>query len=179
MAFDPYASPQDYFELDGQKSPGLATITNTKALREWKERGGFGVSGGFTVFSKVKNARPVVKIRLYPGDWAAWHEWKPLVLRVPTRRGGDKPESGYLRIAHPILEDLGITAVGVESVSQPEQVEDGVWEVTIEFLQFVAPKVTLAKPDATKPKPIDPYEAQIAALRAENRNLMDDLGRRR
>lgn len=180
MAFDPITSPQDYFELDNKRSPGIAFIENTKSVREWVERGGYGITGGFSIYKRRKLAHPVAKIQLYtPEDWAAWHEWKPMIMRLPRTRGGTTPASGYLRIAHPILEDLGITAVGVEEVSQPMQIGDGVWEITINFIEFHAPQISLAKPEATKPKPLDPYEEQIKAITGENQLLLDNLAKGR
>lgn len=176
MAFDPITSPIDTIELDGKKSPGLADIVGASSLREWIERGGYALTGGFSVFKKRKLAHFSVRIRLYTAqDWADWHAWRPLVDRIPTKRGGQQPASGYLRIAHPILEDLDIKACGVEKVSQPEQTADGEWTITIDFIEFRSPKLTLATPEATKPVPIDPVEQEIKDLSGQNQALNDRL----
>lgn len=179
MAFDPLRNPVDVVELDGHASPGIATIRNAAALREWVERQGYGSTGGFAFFKRRKNAHFTIEFRLYtPEQWDDWHVWSDVVYRMPTKRGGAVPASGYIRIYHPLLEDLDIKSVGVEKIGQPEQVEDGVWMFPVDFLEFRAPKITLVKPEATTPAAAeDPYEVAIAALRAENEALTGKLAR--
>jgi hypothetical protein len=165
MPFNPVTQPVDYILLADRKSPGLAEVLGAASLREWVERNGYGLTGGFSTFKRRKLAHFSVKLRLYTAqDWADWHAWKALVDKLPTRRGGDGPASGYLKIDHPILADLDIKAAGVEKVSQPEQTNDGEWTITIDFIEFRSPKVTLAKPEGAKATPVDPYDAQIEAL---------------
>jgi hypothetical protein len=181
MPFNPVRNPVNVLELDGKKSPGLATIRNAASMREWVERGGYGQSGGFSIFKRRKLAHPVVEFRLYTAeDWDAWHEWAEMIYRLPRTRAGQTPAGGYLRAAHPILEDLGIKALGVEKIGQPDQTEDGVWTIVVEFIEFQAPQITLAKPEATKPtKPLDPVEEEIRRMREENQALLDRLARDR
>lgn len=177
MPFNPVRNPINVLVLDGKPSPGLCTIKNADQIREWAERGGFGQTGGFSIFKKVKLAHPVVEFKLYTAEqWDEWHEWSPMIYQLPRARVGDAGVTGgYLRCEHPILEDARITALGVEKIRSPVQSEDGVWEIVVEFIQYHRPETTLSKPEATKPKPVDPYEQQIAALRAENEALMNRL----
>jgi hypothetical protein len=172
MPFNPITSPVDYILLANQRSPGLAEVEGAASLREWVERNGYGVTGGFSVFKRRKLAHFSVKLRLYTADdWTAWHAWKPLVNKLPTRRGGNAPASGNLKIDHPILADLDITAAGVEKVSQPVQTADGEWTITIDFIEFRAPAVTLAKPEGAKATPVDPYDQKIMELEEQFNDL--------
>lgn len=165
MAFDPITAPVDYILLADQPSPGIAEVVGAASLREWVERNGYGVSGGFSVFQRRKLAHFSVKIRLYTAaDWAAWAAWKPIVDKLPTKRGVGGPAAGYLKIDHPILADLDIKAAGVEKVGQPEQTADGEWTIVIDFIEFRAPVITLAKPEGAKATPVDPYDAKIKEL---------------
>lgn len=177
MPFNPVRNPVDVLILEDKPSPGICVIRNAKLIREWAEAGGHGQTGGFSRFKKTKLAHPVAEFRLYSDeDWDAWHEWSPMIYRLPRRGAGAAGKTGgYLRCQHPILEDAKITALGVEEIASPVQVEDGVWEIVVQFIQFHTPTTTLAKPEATKSQPVDPYEAEIAALRAENESLTNRL----
>lgn len=180
MPFNPVRNPVDVLVLDGKPSPGLCTIKNAADIREWLERGGYGQTGGFSIFRKRRLAHPVAEFRLSTAEqWDEWHVWSQLIRRLPRSRGGVTPAGGYLRATHPILEDLGIVALGVEEIGQPDQVEDGVWAIVVKFIQFHAPQVTLAKPEATKPRPVDPVEQEIEALNGENQAFRDRLARGR
>lgn len=165
MAFNPFSSPIDYILLADKKSPGIAEVKDAASIREWIERGGYGLTGGFSLFKRRELCKFQVQLKLYSAqDWADWHAWKPIVDKLPTKRGGNSPASGYLKIDHPILADLDIKAVGVVRVSQPEQTADGEWTITLNFIEFRSPKVTLAKPEGAKATSVDPYDAKIEAL---------------
>lgn len=152
MAWNPIDSPCDYILLDEKKSPGIAEINGASSVRQWDEREGFGLSGAISVFKGRGLAKFAVTLRLYTDeDWEAWHAWKPLVDRLPTRKGGKGKDSGVLKIYHPLLELLDITDVAVTDVMQAVQTNDGEWTVEIRFIEFRHPKLTLAKPEGAPP----------------------------
>lgn len=165
MTFNPSTSPQDYIVLAGKRSPGVAEVLGASSPREWAERGGYGVTGAFSVFKRRGLSHFSVKLTLATDqDWQDWAVWKPVVDKLPTKRGGTTPASGYLKIEHPILADLDIKAAGVEDVGAPEQTDNGVWTITIKFIEFRSPKVTLATPEGAKATPVDPYDKKIEEL---------------
>jgi len=165
VTFNPALLPIDYIVLAGQKSPGIAEVWDAASIREWIERGGYGITGGFSIFKRRKLAHFYVLLKLYTSqDWEDWAAWKPIVDKIPTRRGGENPASGYLAIEHPILADLDIRAAGVERVGQPTQTGDGEWTIKIDFIEFRAPRLTLAKPEGAKATPVDPYDQKIIEL---------------
>jgi hypothetical protein len=175
MAWDPINDPCDYIKLAGQKSPGLADVSGASSIREWEERNGYGLTGGRSIFMRRKLSRFSVKIRLYTEEeWAEFQEWRKVVDKLPTRRGGNNAASGMLDIWHPLLEELDIKAVGVAEVLQPEQTEDGVWTYEIRFIEFRQPKVTLARPDAAKATPVDPVDTYIEKKLDEFRALSSE-----
>lgn len=157
MAWDPLSSPVDFIKLAGQKSPGLAEVLGGASPRKWDERGGYGLSGSTLVFRGVGLAKFQVKVKLYTVEhWNAWRAWKPLVSKPPL---GTRPKAQD--IWHPLLEEIEVKAAVVEEVSQPEQTGDGEWTVTIKFIEFRKPKVSLAKPDGAKATPADPIETNV------------------
>jgi len=155
--WNPLSQPVDHIILAGRKSPGLAEVTGGASPRKWDERGGYGLSGSTLVFKGIGLAKFTVKLKLYTeDDWAAWHTWKPLVDKPPL---GSKAKA--MDITHPLTEQLGVAAVVVEEVSQPEQTDSGEWTITIKFIEYRKPKVALAKPDGAKATPADPIETGI------------------
>lgn len=176
MTWNPIDEPCDYILLAGIKSPGLADVVGASDIRGWDVRKGMGISGAFSVFTGQDLSRFSVRLRLYTDtDWAAWYAWKPIVDKLPTRRGGGGKDSGVLDIWHPVLEGLDIKAVGAAEVMQPEQTDDGVWTVEIKFIEFRYPKLTLAKPEAAAATPVDPVEEQIIKPLIEQvQSLADD-----
>jgi len=162
MTWNPITDPCDYIKLSDVKSPGLADVSGASSVRRWDEREGFGISGAFSVFKGRGLAHFSVKLRLYSvEDWDGWDAFKPIVDKLPTRRGGTGKDSGVLDIWHPLLETLDIKAVAAAEVMQPEQTDSGEWTIEIKFLEFRYPKIALAKPDAAAATPVDPVEEQI------------------
>lgn len=169
MTFNPLDEPVDHILLAGQRSPGLAVVTNADSLRRWDERRGYALSGARVVFRGIGLARPVVTLRLLSAeDWAAWHEWRPLVQRPPV---GERARAQD--IWHPILEDLEIVSVVVENVLQPVQVADGEWNVVLKFIEFRRPIPTLETVGASQSRPATAAEKSITALT----QILDNDGR--
>lgn len=161
MAWDPYTDPVNHIVLAGKTSPGLADVAGAGTPRNWEERQGYGMSGAVLWFTGRGLANFAVKLRFYNSrDIAAWHVWKPVVQAVPF---GRLPKA--LDIWHPLLEDLDIKSVQITDVKQLTQVEDGVWEVTIEFRQYRRLKLSLMKPEGSADKePADPWEQKLQDL---------------
>jgi len=59
---------------------------------------------------------------------------------------------------------LKIKSVGVVDVGQPYQSDDGEWTIEVKFIEYRRPKITLAKPEAAKATPTDPYDRIIDSL---------------
>jgi len=171
MTFNPLSEPVDYILLANRRSPGLATIAGADTPRRWDERRGIALSGSRVVYRGLELSKPIVRlVLLTEDDWAAWHEWKPLVERPPR---GERARAKD--IWHPILEDQGVTAVNVQDVLQPMQTADGEWTIEIRFIEhrepvrineLIAGSETVEEPDEAQ-QIILSMQNQINALQAE------------
>lgn len=165
MSFwNPINEPIDYVDFAGIITPGLADIVGASDPREWDERQSYGVIGAFPFYHGKKLSHFSVKLRLYtPEDWDGWWALYP-ILAVRPRRG---QKAKAIDITHPILAAIGIRAVVVEDILQPEQTADGEWTIEIKLLEFHAPVISVAKADGAKATPADPEDAQLAELNQE------------
>jgi hypothetical protein len=161
--WNPLDSPQDYIRLAGLKSPGLAEIDGADAPRAWDVRVGMGLSGAWVVFKGNRLSKFKVRFKLYTSeDWTLWNAWRALVQKPPS---GVRPKA--LAIQHPQLDALDIKAVVVENCDAGRQTDNGEWTFTVDFLEWRAPTPALAKPDASKPQPIDPIDETIERLSSQ------------
>jgi len=167
VAWDPITDPIDYVLIKGRKSPGLADVAGASNPENWDERRGYGFSGATIIYTGAGLANFSVTLRLYTEqDWADWNAWKELVAKPPTTR---IPKA--LDIWHPLLEDLGIKSVVVKERHQPEQTDDGVWSVKIDFKQSRRRKFTLVKPEGSEATSDDPVDKLIENLSAQVQEL--------
>jgi len=165
MAFSPLDTPIDYVLINGQRSPGLATIEQASLPERWDERNGYGISGSYSAYLGRKLARPVLTLRLYTAEhWAAWHTWREVLARPPR---GRRPKA--LEIWHPWLEELDIKSVGVEDHGQWTPIDNGGFAKSIQLIEWRVPKLTLAKPEAAAApqKSQDPVDQQIELLASQ------------
>lgn len=172
-SWDPITQPIDYFILTNKKSPGIGEIVGANSPRKWDEQQSFGWSGATLRFAGLGLSKFDAKVRLYTvADWAAWNDdFEPLMIKPPA---GRKPKA--LNIWHPFLVSKQIFSVVVADVIGPVQIDDGVWEHTIQFVQHRERRFQLAKPDAAKAEPKDPIDALIDQRAAVAQNLLDQLG---
>jgi hypothetical protein len=163
MSFDPFKAPIDYVLLAGRRSPGIAELERAGSPRTWDERKGFGLSGATTIFRGVRLAHFILKLRLYTSEqFAEWATFSEIVKKPPL---GERPKQ--LEIWHPILEDLGITACGVEDVKQPVQTRDGEWTIEIPLIEYRKLTPALSRPDGAQARPVDPVDQHIEQLAAQ------------
>ncbi|AKF06082.1 hypothetical protein [Sandaracinus amylolyticus] len=170
MTFRPLTEPIDYIVLAGRRSPGIATIEGADTPRDFDERRGFGVSFARLRFRGVKLARFKVLIELVTEqDWDDWHTWKDLVARPEIESDPRRQSSSIfprltappLDIEHPILADLGITAVVIENALQPVQTDPGKWAIEIRCIEYRAPIVALEQTQGARDRQGDNIESQI------------------
>jgi hypothetical protein len=173
--WNPFTLSIDAAVLSGLVTPGFAIIERGGTPRNWDERMGYGWSGSFPVFTGQKLGFFDLTFRMFTKtDWELYRAIRPLLVRPPY---GKRPQA--LDIVHPILLDLEIRSIVITDVKQLRQTDPGVWEKTIECLQFRKPKIALAKPEASaqKPESQDPYDKLIDKLSADNQALTDELAR--
>jgi hypothetical protein len=177
MANNPVDSPQDYVILGGERAPVICEVQGAQLKRTLKQIRPYAVSGAIVQYLGDELCEFKIVFRLYTSaDWAAWQAFAAgTIYKAPARRGG-AVNSGALDIYHPLLESLGIRAVIVKTIGQPEQQDLGDWSITVEFLEFRKPKPVLVKPDAPRATPADPVdsaEVKIGQLLEQTRRLAE------
>lgn len=170
MPWNPITEPIDWIDFAGRSTPGLARIEGAGSPRRWDERESYGWSGAFVVYHGQNLSHFSVFITLFsPEDWNDWYAFKPLVDRVPL--GKRQPP---LDISHPLTAGLGIHAVVVEDVTQPTQVDDGVWEIELKLIEYRSPRLALAAANGSEAEPPDPEDAIQADLNNTRDSLQDE-----
>jgi hypothetical protein len=162
----------DYIVLAGQRSPGLCDVSGASAPREWDIRKGYGLSGATVVYTGDGLAK--FTVRLFFWETSHFDEWERFRVLVKKPPRGVRPKAQD--IAHPFLEELGITSAVVEDELQWTQPEPGLFAKDIKFLQYRAPLPTLAKPDGSQSKANEPTaqteaEKTIEALTKQMKEL--------
>ena len=143
--WNPFDEPIDFVLIGGQKTPGIADVEEAGSPRAWDERRGYGLSGATLVFRGLELAAFKVLVRLYTAeDWAAWHDFAPIVARPPE---GERATA--LDVTHPLLEAVGIHAAVVTDLVQPKQTRDGEWTIEIRMKEFRSPVVAVTPVDAS------------------------------
>ena len=161
--WDPLRKPINRVTFAGMPTPGVATISGAGTPRRWDERESYGWSGAYIVYHGLNLSHFSVRVRLYTEQhWRDWHAFQPLVQRQPLGK-----RQFPIDVAHPILVMLGIHSVVVEDVLQPDQVEDGVWEIEIKLIEYRSPRLALAAAEATKAEAADPEDAIIHNIRQQ------------
>lgn len=141
-----------YFILNGVPSPGSIPRSAFRGfVREtgWDEQHGKGTKGATLVLSKMPPAKGSITLQLIgPGgfyaaggsstDFAQWDNFVANVLSIDPA----KQKAEGLAIAHPQLASVGITSVVVKSYGGPEHIGKGLYQVTIELIEWVSPPAT-------------------------------------
>lgn len=151
----------DYIILQGQRSPGICTISGAGDPRNWTEQPGYGRAGATLTYSGNPLSKFDVTMQIWNDkDLQDWLEFAPL-----TRKPKPVRDPGCLLIEHPILAEIGITQVVVDDRTQLSQTGDGVWSVTVNFRTYNKPRPILLKPDGTIPTDINNPTAKTEAER--------------
>lgn len=188
---------QDFIILQGQKSPGRATVRVAGCPRKWDVQAGFGISGGSMTFhGEEVPSEFEVEIALWEDEhWADWNRFVKLLAVPPNRSllGAPSPAAAIsdpllkaaasspmkgLDIKHPRLNrrPLLITTVVVRNVTSFERSKTGLETCTITFSKWKPPRLALAKVDGKIPAagaPIDPFanDPAIKALMTKQASL--------
>ena len=172
MSWNPITQPQDKVILADRVSPGLCEITGAANLRKWDELESYGASGALLVYRGLKLAHFSIVLSLYTeADWTEWAAFRPLVMRPPI---GKRPRA--LTVVHPVLNEVDITALVVESVEAPAQSEDGVWTIEIKCIEWRKLAQSISKPDGAEATAVDPWDLEEQRLVDQVNRLANDPG---
>lgn len=160
MAWNPWQTPIDYVLIATAKTPGICDVQGADSPRNWTEVSAYGMGGSTLIFRGLGNSDFKLRLRLYSDqDWEDWTKFSRIVKATPV---GVRPKT--LSIWHPFLEDLGISAVGITNVSQPEEIDDGGFAIIISCRQYRKMRMSLSKPQSAQNKPTDPVDQTINSL---------------
>lgn len=173
----------DYVLLANVPTPGLVDIIRPKASFEYRVNQHPFMTGARITFKHRKLSEFAIRVRCYTTDDLVAFETniRPLLKQPDSRAAVLDPDSTTkgtkaLDIWHPILEDLDIRKAVVKDVGGFEQIEPGVWAVTIEFLEYRGlPKVSLAKVAGSIAAPKSAEELWIQQLSDDNAQRYKEL----
>lgn len=162
--WNPIDTPVDKVIFNGRfVSAGIAEIVGLAAQRKWEEWSGSNWSGGVLFFRGWPLAHFVIRQTLYePKDWDDWNVLEPHVFRPP---GGPFPKP--LTVSHPICARHGVTAVVIEAVRAPDQIDHGVWQIDLDVIEHRALRAGGGKVGDEQAEPEDPIERDIKTLREQ------------
>jgi hypothetical protein len=175
MSINPLITPEAYdtIQLAGIHSPGQCDLSGAHAPRKWDVRRGFGLSGATTVFTGIDIDKFTVRLIFWEAAQIDAYnaDFVPLLALPPS---GKRPKA--LAFYHPYASEppINIKSVGVQDVTQLQQIGDGLFAVDILLIPFRQPKPALAKPIATgdqAPKPEDAADQLILDLTAQVKKL--------
>lgn len=166
------APRQDFVLLNGKKPPGLSYPVNAGLKLTWDKQKGWGFTGASLIYTGQDLSDFDVHFIIWDNKkhWKEWAEFAPIIEKPAL---GKVPPA--LTIRHPLLNrsPIRIEKCVVNSVSQWEQGETGLWTCVGSFTDWRARKPVLAKVEGIpKPAVKSPIEdPEIAALMAEQKRL--------
>jgi len=165
-----HAGAYDVLVVGGKVSPGLMTIVSgCEKKNNWDIKASGGVAGGTATF---KGKHPIekhkIKFTLWtPEQFTAWYAWVKLLDYDPTKR-----KDKALEVFNPILADVGIRAIVIESIGPQMHEGGGRFAYTITFLNYKPPApVKVATPNGTAGKFIEKGVPAPVALTAQERQI--------
>lgn len=133
------------FTVQGVASPPCV-VGEGKRKHEWDVKRGKGAQGGFVTYVGAAPMTFAVTVHLWDdgmrGDvyfpqldhFAQWDAFLPLLRYDPTKKSVQA-----IDFYHPSFEGLGLHSVVTESISNLQHKGDGLYVVTVDFLEYVPP----------------------------------------
>lgn len=152
---DPISFPEtwDVIIIGQATSPGLCKISDVKRGFEWDVKKGKGTLGGTVTFTGRPPAKFSVTFRLWLADhFTEWDLFRPLLKFDPTKK-----TVRAVDIYHPALADIEIHSVVTEGIGGIIHEGDGMYTITVEFIEYFPPPKAAAvgTPSGSK-SPKDP-----------------------
>ncbi len=150
------------FSVGNFPMPGKWTLTSATKLFGWQIQQGYGLSGAVVLPTGDKLIVAKFKGQFWDiADFAVFGVIrKQLLDRSPISFGGIAVALG---VTHPELKALGVASVVVLEVNPVVDTGGGLWETTLDLLQYRPPKIITAKPDQVIPDAapaVSPLEAR-------------------
>ena len=131
-----------FFTLSGLKSPGTIPRGGIKGFRRetgWDVKAGKGTAGATLTLKDKPPCEGTITIQLLTAqDFTDWDNFVAGVLSIPVQN----QQASGLAIFHPSFSSIGLTAVVVKHYTPPEEVRPGLYNASIELLEWSAPPAT-------------------------------------
>ncbi len=170
---DPITSAEswDSVLVAGIISPGVCKVTGFKRAFGWEIKKGKGAKGSTVTLNEYPPAEGSITFTLWTQEhFEQWREFRDIWNYDPTK----KPVNA-VDIYYPSLADVGIDRVVCKSVSAIEAKGKGLYEATVELIEYNPPP---KKPAVATPKSSEPIERAVYQNpKAENTNesMIDKL----
>lgn len=145
---------QDYVLINGEKSPGKATIQRPNSPRGWDERQGYALNGA----TLVPKGNPLAEFSVLfefwdPADMPAWYAYAAKYFDESVRFNPGTATPRALGIYHPLLAapPFRITECVVRDASAHDKTDDGKYVFEIFFKRYRKPKIAAPAPIAAIP----------------------------
>lgn len=179
-AIDPIQNPQAWqvIQLGSSTSPGVCIVSGFRRAHEWDVKKGKGALGATITFVQRPPAKGSVEFLLWqPIHFQQWDIFRPLLKYDPTKKAVQA-----IDIYHPSLADVEISSVVTENIGAIEHKGDGLYSITVDFMEYFPPPKASAvstpagsksgtkQPDPTNPTGVtddpvaDAQQKEIAAL---------------
>lgn len=165
------------FFLSGVAMPGQWLLTECTRTFGWQFQKGYGLTGAvlLPIGDDPLTAKFAVKIWESTGA-AAYRQLLKSTLRKPVGLIPGSTSSAGMGIEHPQINDMGVVAVVVKSVTalmNPLVTSGGKgpWTATVEFYEYRAPIPALPKPNQATPDRAPPTPSAQDLLDTENARL--------
>lgn len=149
-AANPIDAPEasDVCTIQGVDTPGRCEVGEWKRVVEWDVKTGKGTAGATETVKALPPSKGSVKFWAWTSaHFAAWDSLLPLLVYDPTKKTKNANS-----IYHPMLADIGVDSVNIESIGSWVHEGGGLYARTIEMLEF-APAAT--KSATSTPKGAD------------------------
>lgn len=173
-AWDPELQPDDFALVDGQRAPGVCTLTKFTKKRKLLKIEPYGTRGARVISLGEHLAEWAFTISLATAqNWQDWAPFSKVLDRIPVG-----PQGKAASIVWAPFAARGVQAVMIEEVEGPLPSGDqGLWVVTISGCSWVPiPKVALSAPKE-EIKPAQPTDPQYQLIETLAKRFSDRLNK--
>jgi len=134
---DPISFPTawDYIFVGGVINPGVCKVSEFKRAHEFDVKKGKGALGATVTFVGRPPAKGSIQFLLWKSQhFVDWDIFRALLKYDPTKK-----KVQAIDIYHPSLADIDVNSVVTESIGNIVHEGDGLYSITVEFLEYFPP----------------------------------------
>lgn len=160
--------------VGGIQSPGVCEVKEWKRAHEWDQKKGRGAKGAVLTLIQKPPAKGSIEFKL----WTSKHfsQWDDFYMSL--QYDPEKKKAQAIGLFHPSLAAIDVTSAVTEFIGNPVHQGQGMYTITVEFIEFIVPASSSGVGTPTGSVDIggNPPEAYAASPPPEDAN--DALSRR-